>query len=219
VFHDAIIEGFMDIPRPEKILVAMHQLSDGTNLPLEYEDIVVKSWQLFPDEFGLRKYVNQYPDSSDQHKPLYGPLKDRGFVLSGNKKFRLTEKGIAYATELEKVWKGLQSFDQIGVGSVGPGRLSRDKESQMKRICGTDAFNLYGSGEKEKILDTDFYTYLGVTVRTRPHDFLGQLKTVEDAVADAANISDNPKYKLAKEVHKFLCEKFKNIVDRNKREK
>lgn len=85
----------------------MFQLSGGGNLPLEYEDIVVKSWQLFPEEFGLRKYVHQYPDSSDQHKPLYGPLKDKGYVLSGNKKFRLTEKGIAYANELERAWKGL----------------------------------------------------------------------------------------------------------------
>jgi hypothetical protein len=31
----------MDIPRPEKILVAMFQLSDGTNKPLEYFQIVV----------------------------------------------------------------------------------------------------------------------------------------------------------------------------------
>ncbi|MBU6411065.1 MAG: hypothetical protein KGR98_11825, partial [Verrucomicrobia bacterium] len=111
----------------------MYQLSNGTNLPLEYEDIVVKSWQLFPDKFGLRKYVNQYPDSSDQHKPLYGPLKDRGFVLSGNKKFRLTQKGIAYASELEKVWKGLQPFEQAASANNNPDRLSRDKEAQLKR--------------------------------------------------------------------------------------
>ena len=110
----------MDIPRPEKLLVAMYQLANGTSLPLEYEDIVVKSWQLFPDEFGLRKYANLYPDSSDQHKPLYGPLKDRGFVLSGNKKFRLTEKGIAYAGELEKVWKGLQPFEQAASANNNP---------------------------------------------------------------------------------------------------
>jgi hypothetical protein len=178
----------MDLPRPEKILVAMHQLSNGTNLPLEYEDIVVKSWQLFPDEFGLRKYVNQYPDSSDQHKPLYGPLKDRGLVLSGNKKFRLTEKGLAYAGELEKVWKGLQTFEEAGAANNNPSRLSRDKEAQVKRICETEAFKLFAAGEKDRILDTDFYTYLGVTVRTKPHDFIGQLKTVGDAVADAARI-------------------------------
>ncbi|MDE3067384.1 MAG: hypothetical protein KGJ60_07505 [Verrucomicrobiota bacterium] len=179
----------MDIPRPEKILVAMYQLSNGTNLPLEYEDIVVKSWQLFPDKFGLRKYVNQYPDSSDQHKPLYGPLKDRGFVLSGNKKFRLTQKGIAYASELEKVWKGLQPFEQAASANNNPDRLSRDKEAQLKRICETEAFKLFAAGEKEKILDPDFYTYLGVTVRTKPHDFIGRLQTVADAVAGAVKIS------------------------------
>src|SRR5436190_1222512 len=134
----------MDIPRPEKILVAMFQLSDGTNLPLEYEDIVVKSWQLFPEEFGLRKYVHQYPDSSDQHKPLYGPLKDKGYVLSGNKKFRLTEKGIGYATELERAWKGLMPLARtLGAAEKGD-RLSRDKEAKLKRICGRDALQLSG---------------------------------------------------------------------------
>jgi hypothetical protein len=171
----------MDIPRPEKILVAMFQLSDGTNKPLEYEDIVVKSWELFPDEFGLRKYVHKHPDSSDQHKPLYGTLKDKGFVLSGNKKFRLTEKGIARASELGKILRGKTS-------SENSGRLSRNNETQLKRICETDAFRLFSLGQKEKILDTDFYTYLGVTVRTERHEFLGRLKTVEDAVAGVSRI-------------------------------
>ena len=194
----------------------MHQLSKGTNLPLEYEDIVVKSWQLFPDEFGLRKYAKQYPDSSDQHKPLYGPLKDRGFVLSGNKKFRLTEKGIAYASELEKVWKGLQPFEQAVSANTSSDRLGRDKEAQLKRICETEAFKLFALEQREKILDTDFYTYLGVTVRTERHEFLGRLKTVADAVADASRISDNPKFRIADQLHKFLCERFKPIIDRNK---
>lgn len=164
----------MDIPRPEKILVAMYQLSNGTNQPLEYEDIVLKSWELFPDEFGLRKYVHKYPDSSDQHKPLYGPLKDKGFVLSGNKKFRLTEKCIAYVAELEMARKGLK----LGGNSD---RLSRDKETQLKRICEADAFRLFSLGQKERILDTDFYTYLGVTFRPKPHEFLGCLSTVANA--------------------------------------
>ena len=162
----------MDIPRPEKILVAMFRLSDGTNQPLEYEDIVVKSWQLFPDEFGLRKYVHKYPDSSDQHKPLYGPLKDKGFVQSGNKTFRLTEKGLTYAAELERALKS----DAKSIAKSD--RLSRDKEMQLKRILSTDAFRLFAEGQKERILDTDFYTYLGVTVRTEKHDFQGQLRTV-----------------------------------------
>lgn len=166
----------MDIPRPEKILVAMFQLSGGSNLPLEYEDIVVKSWQLFPDEFGLRKYAHQYPDSSDQHKPLYGPLKDKGYVLSGNKKFRLTEKGIAYAAELERAWKGLVPLTKAMGSKDSTDRLGRDKEAQLKRICGTDAFKLFAQGQKERILDTDFYTYRRMTERTKKHGFQNQLE-------------------------------------------
>ena len=143
----------MDIPRPEKILIAMYQLAGGTSSPLEYEDIVVKSWQLFPDEFGLRKYVRQYPDSSDQHKPLYGPLKDKGYVLSGNKKFRLTEKGIGYATELERAWKGLTPLSKAMGAKDKADRLSRDKEAQLKRISSSDAFRLFAVGQSERLLD------------------------------------------------------------------
>ena len=206
----------MEIPRPEKMIIAMYQLSGGSNLPLEYEDIVVKSWQLFPEEFGLRKYVHQYPDSSDQHKPLYGPLKDKGYVLSGNKKFRLTEKGIGYATELERAWKGLLPLSKAMGAKDKADRLSRDKEAQLKRICSTDAFKLFAEGQKERILDTDFYTYLGVTVRTERHEFQGQLKTVSDAVLDGQRISNDPRSKLTAELHSFLAERFKQIIDRNR---
>jgi len=194
----------------------MYQLAEGTNKPIEYEDIVVKSWLLFPEEFGLRKYVHQYPDSSDQHKPLYGPLKDKGFVLSGNKKFRLTEKGISYASDLEKAWKGIVPLAHALKSPTKADRLSRDKEAQLKRIFSTDAFRLYSLGQKESILDTDFYTYLGVTVRTEKHDFLGQLKTVSDAIGDGQRISNDPKFKLASELHAFLVETFKQIIGRNK---
>ena len=68
------------------------------------------------------------------------------------------------------------------------GRLSRDKETQLKRICETDAFRLFSQGQKERILDTDFYTYLGATVRTGRHEFEGCLQAVADAVADAVRI-------------------------------
>ena len=207
----------MEIPRPEKILVAMNQLSRGSRKALEYEDIVVAAWKLFPEDFGLRKYVREYPDASDIHKPLYGPLKSRGLVLSGHKKFRLTEKGIAYAAELDKVRQGLLPLDQIGSGPTVTDRLSRDKESELRRICETDAFKLFATGQREKILDSDFYSYLAATVRTGRHEFLGRLATVADAVKDAARIGQNPKYLIAAELHKFVCDKFSPIIDRKQK--
>ena len=201
------------IPRPEKILLAMYELSGAKPTPLEYEDIVVKAWRLFPEDFGLRKYVRQYPDASDIHKPLYGPLKDRGFVLSGNKKFRLTEKGLAYASELDKVRRG--RLDTEGTaGGTKADRLSKDKEIELKRIVDTDAFRYFAAGQPEKILDTDFYAYLGTTVRTEKHAFLGRLHTVTEAVADAARISQNPKHQLAAQLHEYVCKRFADIIGR-----
>ena len=204
-----------EIPRPEKILIAMLRLSGGSSRPLEYEDIVVQAWRLFPEDFGLRKYVREHPDASDIHKPLYGPLKARGLVLSGNKKFKLTEKGVSYATELEKVGQGLATIESVLTTPV-PDRLSRDKETELKRVLDTDAFALFAVGEKEKILDTDFYAFLGATVRTKPHDFLGRLNTVGDAVGDAERLGSNPKHILAAELHRFLCGKFAPIIERKK---
>ncbi len=59
----------MDVSRPEKIILAMCNLSKGTTSPCRYEDIVVKAFEMFPKDFQLRGHP-QYPDSSDIHKPL-----------------------------------------------------------------------------------------------------------------------------------------------------
>src|SRR5262249_34848881 len=142
------------------------------------------------------------------HKPLYGPLKSRGLVLAGNKKFKLTDKGIAYAEQLDKVRQGLLPLDRVIGGLQVVDRLSRDKESELKRAAESDAFKLFATGQKEKILDTDFYAYLGATVRTDRNEFLGRLKAVSDAIEDAARISQNPKHAILVELHRFLLSQF-----------
>src|SRR5690242_7249731 len=87
--------------RPEKILIAMYELASNGAGFLKYEDIVVRAFEMFPEEFALRGYP-QYPDSSDIHKPLYGALKKNGWVRSSNKAFGLTPLGIERAERLAK---------------------------------------------------------------------------------------------------------------------
>jgi len=197
----------MELQRPEKIILAMSELSRGTSKPLRYEDIVVKAFRMFPQDFALRGYP-QYPDSSDIHKPLYGPLKRAGYVLAGNKQFRLTQKGLERAKELvstdEK--RGLKS----GV------RLTRDKESELQRIYQTDAFRMFVEDKRDDILDTDFYAYLGVTVRIGKNEFLGRLNTVGDAVDTAAEVLKDPPVRKALELHRFLLAKFSGRIEQVK---
>lgn len=189
--------------RPEKILIAMRELSGGRLRPIKYEDIVVKAFELFPEEFALRGHP-KYPDSSDIHKPLYGPLKRHGYIRANNRMFTLAEKGLSKAAEL------------ASPATANPDRLDRADEAELRRIIDSETFGLFVAGKQERLLDTDFYSHLGVTVRTPRNDFLGRLAVVQEAVTKAARLEKDPKHIKAKELHDFLVGKFASIVERMK---
>ena len=195
--------------RPEKILVAIFKLSKGTTKPCRYEDIVVKSFEIFPQDFQLRGHP-QYPDSSDIHKPLYGPLKKHGLVRAANKMFSLTEKGLTRAKELGAVINGNGGSDAK--------RLTRDVVQEINRLRATTAVRMFLEGKQDKILDTDFYAYLGSTVRTERNDFLGRLHAVGEAVKTAARLDAQPLHLKLKELHGFLLENFRGVVSQRQGE-
>jgi hypothetical protein len=172
--------------RREKILQAIFSVSGGTTRVCAYEDIVVEAWKLWPEEFGLRGYVQEHPDSSDLHKPLYGPLKREGLVRSSNKKFGLTERGLA---AVERLRLGPTS------GPGDRGRLERDEKAEMLRLADRPAVGMLPN--PEELLDTDLYDFYGVTVRTKPAEFAGRLKTVDAAIDAAVNAKD-PSIELEK---------------------
>src|SRR2546428_3846297 len=160
---------------------------------------------MFPQDFALRGYP-KYPDSSDIHKPLYGPLKRAGYILAGNKQFRLTAKGIERG-------RTLSGGEKSGPKKVAE-RLSRTDELELHRIHQSDAFQLFLQGKGDRILDTDFYAYLGVTVRTDRNEFLGRLKTVEDSVQAGVRILADPGSTKTRELHEYLLNKFRAVIER-----
>jgi hypothetical protein len=197
--------------RPEKILLAMFHLSEGTTSLLKYEDIVVKAFEMFPEEFALRGYP-KYPDSSDIHKPLYGPLKRKGLVRSAQKTFALTPSGVQVAKDLAKGNEA--KIEQVR----GANRLTRDVEAELRRIFDSTAFRLYLEGKKEKILDTDFFTFLGCTVRTPRNDFLGRLSSTQNAISIASKAnhpSPDTSNKLTA-LWNYLNTEFRPQIDRRR---
>lgn len=161
-------------------------MSGGTTRVCAYEDIVVQAWKMWPEEFGLRGHVHEYPDSSDLHKPLYGPLKREGLVRSSNKRFGLTERGLA---TVERLRRGPQT------DAVERGRLQRDEKAEILRLADRPAVRMLPN--PEELLDTDLYDFYGVTVRTKSGEFAGRLKVV-DAAIDAAVTAKDPSVDLEK---------------------
>lgn len=168
--------------RHQMILLSIYKVADGTTRLSAYEDIVVEAWKLFPQEFGLRGYVDKYPDSSDLHKPLYGPLKRDGYVRVQNKKFGLTESGLAAAERLRKP-------DQVESADLG--RVRRDQRIEFERLSKKPSVALLEEDRASELVDTDLYDFYGVTVRTKPADFAGRVTTV-DAAVDAAVAAQDP---------------------------
>jgi len=191
----------------DKILAAMHELSQGSTKPLKYEDIVVAAWKKFPQDFSLRGY--EYPDSSDIHKPLYGPLKSKGFVRTANKFFSLTDHGLAYMGHV------LQKVGDTKSVKSQTKRLGRDEQAEIEKLFQSDAFKLYESGEKDKILDSDIYAFFGVTVRTGKNEFTGRISVVESAIENACRVfPTDTRIKILRDLNKYLLtdEKFKTAI-------
>jgi hypothetical protein len=194
------------LTRPQKILLTLFDLSSGTTKKIRFEDIAVRAFEKYKSDFQLRGYP-QHPDTGDiVHKPLYSELKKHGYVLSGNKYFSLTPKGIEYAKNLLKHNKEFVKSDDSYT------KFTMDQQKEIERIKDTDAFKLFYEGKKDEILDIDFYSYLGVTVRTNKFDFLGRLATVEDAISATENKSKLLYSELVK-CHSFLKNKFKENLD------
>lgn len=192
------------LSRAQKILLSLFKLSGGEQKQIRYEDIVVEVFSNFPSDFQLRGYP-QYPDTGDIiHKPLYSELKKSGYVLSGNKYFWLTAKGVEYCRQL--LDKGSQS-DKKTVQA----KLSAVQLKEIERIKNSTAFSLYSKNKKEEILDIDFYSYLGVSVLTRKNDFLGRMRTVEDAISSVEDKSGTL-YALLNGLHQYLLRQFEHNI-------
>jgi hypothetical protein len=188
--------------KPQKILSVMFALSKGESKPLQYEDIVVAAFHQFPEDFQLRGYP-QYPDSSDIHKPLYSMKRD-GFVRSANKSFMLTPNGLEVARNL------------VGAPDTSKDRLTKPEENEINRILKSQTLQLFQEGQTSRILDTDFYEYLGVSVRTPKGDFLGHLTTVEQAIASHKAKRNDGLSDVLLKLHAWIITRFNEEIQARK---
>ena len=181
----------------------MFELAAGQSKPLHYEDIVVFAFRKYPQDFQLRGYP-QYPDSSDLHKPLYAMKRDGLVRSASDKSFILTARGLEIVREL------------IGVADTPHDRLTKQEEKEIKRIIKSPAYALFQTGDVAKILDTDFYDYLGASVRTPKGDFLGRLVIVEEAVdAHRKKLNDRISQTLGA-LHKWIIDHFHHEIEARK---
>jgi len=184
-----------------KLLIVIFKMSLKQKKPLKYEDVYVKAFKKYPNDFQLRGYPD-YPDTELMSKKIYD-LRKNGFIQIHRKFITITEKGKSFV-------EGLMQSETKHLNKKNLSQLlSRDIINQIDRIRNTDAFHLFIDNKKEQIVDTDFFSYLGTTVRTERTDFIARIKTVKDVIE---TIKTSPEYKTIVELHNYLFEKFKDII-------
>lgn len=181
--------------RPQKILAVVFELSGGLENSVQYEDIVVRVFEKYPSDFQLRGYPH-YPDSSDIHKPLYA-MKKKGLLVSASKMFQLTELGLETAAQIVH-----------STPSKAHDRLTKSEEREISRITRSAAFALYNEGKINSILDTDFFDYLGASVRTGKNEFIGRLNTVKKAIESHKDNIDDKLSEILLSLHEKIADKF-----------
>jgi hypothetical protein len=191
--------------RALKIIEALFAISPEGPMLVNYEDIVVRAWQLYPDDFGLRGYSDRYPDSSDIHVPLYKDLKSKGLVATGpvgQKKFMLTPAGWDVANSL---------FGDRVAPPVATGRMSRTSEEEIRFLERSTAVELVLAGRLDEVLDTDFFAFYRSSVRAPSREFESRLAQTRRAIDEALE-KDIATAPHLREVDSFLRNKFTDII-------
>ncbi len=190
--------------RSEKIILFLYELSDGEKKKFSYENIVVGLFKKYPPDFHLKGYP-EYPDIADSIARLLYGFKKQGFITVENKIFSLTESGIEFGKMLSKKKLNKEDLSYI--------RFPRSVSVEIDRIKKLEGFVLFSNGEIDQLAESDFYNYLGVSVKTSASTFSGRMKNVETAIDEMRLVKDDPLFSKIVQYHEYLISKYKEILD------
>ena len=146
---------------PEKILMAAHTLEDAGQTPFSAEALIVAAWQKYPRAFGLKGYVEQYPDSNKVLAAIMGGkgIARRGWLAKmGQKLYALTREG-------RQVVRRLFSDDAPSetTTSTEPVKLSTDHEKLIHLLLASTAFDKHREGRQTELTFADACRFWNVT--------------------------------------------------------
>ena len=190
------------INQSDFILIAIYHLTEGKIKQVDFEEVVVKAFELFPEVFQLKGYP-QYPDSDQINKRIYDKLKPQGLVRVANKKLELTEFGQEKAKLLIERSHGYYESEKHNA-------LTKRERKLWQRLLNLDGFKIFLENPNKKPLDIDLYDFYGISVRTSKSEVQGKIRTITDLILKANRLS-MPGVKEILEYKKRLDDLFEEI--------
>jgi hypothetical protein len=145
----------------QKILLAAYRLEEQGNTPFSAEALIVASWQESPRTFGLKGFVEQFPDSNRVLACIMGErgLARRGWLVKmGQKLYTLSRQG---KEEARRVLQGDESPlpKRRALARI---QVPKDLEQHLVNLFVTTAYRRYEEGMKREITYRDACRFWGL---------------------------------------------------------
>lgn len=174
------VKSKITLSHAEMILLALYRVAAGTTQRVPFESIVLEAWKDFPDEFSLNNHP-EYPDSYTVSKRLYSDLITKRLVISLRKQiYRLTDKGLALAQELERNVKNQNVESKISLS-----HLNRDEKEFIDNALKSRAFRTWKEGRGGNLIDYDVRVFLQFSTGTPVRERRRKLDNAKEAIGKA----------------------------------
>jgi hypothetical protein len=224
------VDAISDLTVSQKILLAAHRLEEQGHSPFTAEALTVAAWKGDARAFGLRGFLNEYPDNNRVLACIMGErgLAKRGWLVKvGQKLYNLSRQG---KDEARRVLAGDDSPlpKRRALAKI---QVPKDLEQQLVSLFMTTAFRRYEEGMKREITYRDACRFWGLTESTTG-DAVDQtlakvpatLSAVEQLLigetielSNGQSVSQADLKSLAA-VHRFLTEQFaRNLAQQRDR--
>jgi hypothetical protein len=154
---------------PDKLLVAAAKLHQEGKDQFSAEELVVMSWKMFPDAFGLKGF--QHPDSNRVFAEIMGskPIRKRGYLEKiGTKLYRLTDLGKSTSVVLS-------ADDTSGTRKIGSDRKST---VWIRKLLTNNAVIKFGGDREGDITFSDACSFLSITPGSSAIELEGRIRNI-----------------------------------------
>ncbi len=174
------METITDCSLPEKILLAAFHLEAEGQTPFSAEALIVSAWQRYPRAFGLKGYIEQFPDSNKVLATLMGVrgLAKRGWLAKmGAKLYAVTREG-------RQQVRRLSPSDDVPPETPEPIHLSAALDKLMQVLLASSALQKFQANRKQELNFADACRFWNVTEHLTGNDLDTRLDVVRRGLLD-----------------------------------
>ncbi len=207
------MKGIQKFSQSEMVLLATYRASKSFGTRVPYEEIVLQVWKDFPEAFSLNNHP-EYPDSHPVIRRLSSDLLTNRLVVSLRKQvYRLTEKGVEAAKELDtqslvknkdKI-KNKKSISQVV-------HLNREQEDFLQYAIRSRAFSTWKQGKGQDLIDYDARMFFQFSTGTPVKERKRKVENAREAIEKAVSLRTNDSNDL-NDLFMFLISKFSKLFE------